>query len=350
MFSSGDLVASVLRGDRLALARLLTQIENDTQTGRECLNALFSHTGNAHLVGVTGAPGTGKSSLVNMLAKHLRDQSAGLNGEGDQIRVGIVAVDPTSPFSGGAILGDRVRMRDLAGDPGIFIRSMASRGSLGGLARTTAGIVQAMDAAGFELVLIETVGAGQAEVDIARLAHTTIVIEAPGLGDDIQAIKAGILEIADILVVNKADRPGVETTERALRSMLQLAHPVPRVFEHHGKLEYVSVGEPEKADNANSAVWIPPILKTNAIEGDGISELAEIIKKHYAHLKESGEWRQRECARLQSELDHLLQDTLVSRWRSRVSDEDYQQILKAIVERKISPLQGVADLLDGGGS
>jgi len=146
-----------------------------------------------------------------------------------------VAIDPTSPFTGGAILGDRVRMRDLAGDPGVFIRSMATRGSLGGLANGTAGIVQVMDAAGFEVILIETVGAGQAEVDIARLAHTTLVVEAPGLGDDIQAIKAGILEIADILVINKFDRPGAEAAERALRSMLQLAHPVPHVFRHHGQ-------------------------------------------------------------------------------------------------------------------
>ena len=348
MFSSVDLVASVLRGERLALARLLTQIENDTDIGRESLNALFAHTGRAHLVGVTGAPGTGKSSLVNMLAKHLRTRQVTLDGEQNGIRVGIVAVDPTSPFSGGAILGDRVRMRDLAGDPGIFIRSMASRGSLGGLSRTTAGIVQALDAAGFDLILIETVGAGQAEVDIARLAHTTIVIEAPGLGDDIQAIKAGILEIADILVVNKADRPGVEITERALRSMLQLAHPIPRVFQHHGQIEVVPGGDDNQAQADGADVWIPPIQKTVATEGQGIEELAEIIGQHYRYLNESGEWRNRECARLKSELDSLLQDTLVSRWRSRVSEDHYQRILKDIVERQISPHQGMVDLLDGG--
>src|SRR5512134_452436 len=220
------LTESVLEGNRLALARLLSQVENDSPEGRAALAELFPHTGKAHLIGVTGAPGTGKSSLVNQLALYFRKQ--------DNKRVAIVAVDPSSPFTGGAILGDRVRMRDLAGDPGVFIRSMATRGTLGGLAASTASVALALDAAGFEIILIETVGAGQAEVDIARLAHTTLVVEAPGLGDDIQAIKAGILEIADILVVNKADRPGVENTEKALRSVLDLAHPPESERAHHG--------------------------------------------------------------------------------------------------------------------
>ena len=221
-------IEPILTGDRLALSRLLSQIEADTQIGQETLNLLFPHTGKAHLVGVTGAPGTGKSSLVNRLAYHYRNPP----GTSAPMRVAVVAVDPSSPFTGGAIMGDRVRMRDLAGDSGVFIRSMATRGSLGGLANATAAMVQAFDAAGYEVILIETVGAGQAEVDIARLAHTTLVVEAPGLGDDIQAIKAGILEIADILVINKADRPGVEITERALKGMLNLAHPTERVFQH----------------------------------------------------------------------------------------------------------------------
>jgi LAO/AO transport system kinase len=198
-----SVVESILSGGRMALARLLTQVENGSAEGRAILDELFPHTGKAHLIGVTGAPGTGKSSLVNQLALHYRRAV-------DHKRVAIVAVDPSSPFTGGAVLGDRVRMRDLAGDPGVFIRSMASRGSLGGLAQATAGMVQVFDAAGFELILIETVWAGQTEVDIARLAHTTLVVESPGMGDEIQAIKAGILEIADILVINKADLPGVE--------------------------------------------------------------------------------------------------------------------------------------------
>src|SRR5512147_3215090 len=224
---------SVLQGNRLALARLLTQVENDSPEGRLALAELFPHTGKAHLIGVTGAPGTGKSSLVNQLALHYRK-----NGNK---KVAIIAVDPSSPFTGGAVLGDRVRMRDLSGDPGIFIRSMASRGSLGGIAQKTAALVQVFDAAGYGIILIETVGAGQSEVDVARLAHTTVVVEAPGLGDDIQAIKAGILEIADVLVINKADRPGVENTERALRTTLELAHPTQHVFRHHGQSLPVNV-------------------------------------------------------------------------------------------------------------
>ncbi len=335
-------IEPILAGDRLALARLLSQIENETPEGREALDRIFPYTGQAHLIGVTGAPGTGKSSLVNRLAAFYRKP-----GEGrDPQRVAVVAVDPSSPFTGGALLGDRVRMRDLAGDPGVFVRSMATRGSLGGLARATAGLVQAFDAAGDDVILIETVGAGQAEVDIARLAHTTLVIEAPGLGDDIQAIKAGILEIADIIVVNKADRPGVESTERALRSMLSLAHPVERVFQHHGHLEMVqaAVGAlPEGSD-----LWLSPIQRTVATENVGIAELAGLIEQHKTHLASSGELAQRERTRLQAELDNLLLEALVQRWRLSVADGAYQRALDAVVAREISPWQAVSDLVNGG--
>lgn len=339
MANTPELAPAVLAGNRLALARLLTHIENDTPVGRVALNVLFSHTGRAHLIGVTGAPGTGKSSLVNQIARHYRRSDAA-----GPRQVGIVAVDPSSPFTGGAILGDRVRMRDLAGDPGVFIRSMATRGSLGGLAYTTAGVVQALDAAGYDVILIETVGAGQAEVDIARLAHTTLVVEAPGFGDDIQAIKAGILEIADVLVINKADQPGVEGTERALRSMLQLAHPTQHVFRHHGQWmetdPHVAVASPE--------LWIPPIQRTVATEGIGITELVTAIAGHNAFLKQTGEWQRREHERLRSELNELLQNTLVTRWRATILESQYGEILKQLVQRKISPWQAVELLLDGG--
>jgi LAO/AO transport system kinase len=339
-----SLSTSVLQGDRLALARLLSKIENDTPEGRAALNDLFPKTGNAHLVGVTGAPGTGKSSLVNQLALHYRQSR-----NGDPKRVAIVAVDPSSPFTGGAIMGDRVRMRDLFGDPGVFIRSMASRGSLGGLAATTSGVVQALDAAGFERILIETVGAGQAEVDIARLAHTTLVVEAPGLGDDIQAIKAGILEIADVLVVNKADRLGVEITERALLSMLRLGHPAPHVFHDQlpGKQSHLDkkVQEPEESDDGNH-LWIPPILRTIATDGQGVPELAQAINEHYEYLKRSGEKEGRERARLQSELDLILRATLVHRWRVSLTDGLYEEALQRLFAREISPRQAVDILLD----
>lgn len=336
------LAQDVLGGSRLALARLLTQIENDTSQGRAGLAELFPHTGQAHLIGVTGAPGTGKSSLVNALARQYRQPGDGIAPR----RVGIVAVDPSSPFTGGAILGDRVRMRDLAGDPGVFIRSMASRGSLGGLAAATSGVVQALDAAGFDVVMIETVGAGQAEVDIARLAHTTLVIEAPGLGDDIQAIKAGILEIADVLVINKADRPGVETTERALKSMLALAHPVAHVFRDVGSaFSEAHPGPDMQVKIGVESFWIPPVCKTVATEGMGIGELAMAIQQHFGHLQQTGELAQRERSRLQAELEVLLREVLVARWRAALSDGKYEDTLRRMLERQVSPWQAVEELV-----
>ncbi|MBM3150972.1 MAG: methylmalonyl Co-A mutase-associated GTPase MeaB [Chloroflexi bacterium] len=329
-----DLAASILSGNRLALARLLTQVENHTPEGRQALDLLFPHTGHAHLVGVTGAPGTGKSSLVNQLALFYRRQAGK--------RVGIIAVDPTSPFTGGAVLGDRVRMRDLAGDPQVFIRSMASRGSLGGLAHTTSALAQVLDAAGFEIILVETVGAGQAEVDIARLAHTTLVVEAPGLGDDIQAIKAGILEIADVLVVNKADHPGVENAERALRGMLELAHPVRRVFRRHGQAVTVEAPPP-----AGEPVWLPPILRTVATEDKGIVELAAAIDRHAGFLRQGGDWARRERARLESETEMLLQEALNSRFRAGIPQGKYEMLMARVMERRLSPWEAARVLLDG---
>jgi len=324
---------SILAGNRLALARLLTQVENDSPDGRAALTELFPHTGKAHLIGVTGAPGTGKSSLVNQLALHYRKQA--------DKKVAIIAVDPSSPFTGGAVLGDRVRMRDLSGDEGVFIRSMAARGALGGIAQKTAAVVQVFDAAGFEIIMIETVGAGQSEVDVARLAHTTLVVEAPGLGDEIQAIKAGILEIADVLVINKADRPGVENTERALRSMLDLAHPTKRAFRHHGKS--MSISGPE----LDSTIWIPPINKTVATEGKGITEVVASIAKHAAHLRQSGDWTARDRARLGSEMEALLRETLMTRFLENIPQKKYDETLENVVNRHISPYEAVQLLLNG---
>jgi LAO/AO transport system kinase len=324
------LVEDALAGNRLSLARLLTQVENGTPEGQRALDKLFPYAGRAHLIGVTGSPGTGKSSLVNRIAQVYRDPRQ-MNPPRS---VGVVAIDPSSPFTGGALLGDRVRMRDLAGDPGVFIRSMASRGALGGLARQTASIVQVLDAVGFEIILIETVGAGQSEVDIARLAYTTLVVEAPGLGDEIQAIKAGILEIADILVINKADRPGVENTERALRGMLEMGHARLSRWGRKSPTEIASVEE-----------WVPPVHKTVATEGRGSIELVQSITRHLAYLQRSGEWQRRQYERLQNELDGLIQMSLVERWRSKVSEDNYDEVLEQLCERKISPYQAVKHLL-----
>jgi len=335
------LASSVLSGDRLSLARLLTCVENDVSEGREALDVLFTYTGKAHLIGITGAPGTGKSSLVNQIALSFRKLGK---------KVAIVAVDPSSPFTGGAVLGDRVRMRDLSGDPGVFIRSMASRGSLGGLAQATAGVVQVFDAAGFDIILIETVGAGQSEVDIARLAHTTLVVEAPGLGDEIQAIKAGILEIADILVINKADHAGTDSTERALRSMLDLAHPVQKIFHHHGQQQTAQV-EPRPTNNSESAkeLWIPPILKTVAPEAIGLPELIEAIQSHAASLQKSGEWLIRERARLSAEFDLIIQQTLLDKFHAFVPASHIDEVMDSVQNRKLSPREAATAMINLGG-
>ncbi len=329
--ASTRLVEDALAGNRLSLARLLTQVENGTLEGRQALDQLFPFAGRAHLIGVTGSPGTGKSSLVNRIAQVFRDPR-----QVDPPRtVGVVAIDPSSPFTGGALLGDRVRMRDLAGDPGVFIRSMASRGALGGLAWQTAALVQVLDAVGFDVILIETVGAGQSEVDIARLAYTTLVVEAPGLGDEIQAIKAGILEIADLLVINKADRPGIENTERALRAMLEMGF----ARSPHAKHK-----EPPQAPSQEE--WVPPVLKTIATEGKGSTELVQSITHHLEYLHRSGEWQRRQYERLQNELDTLIQMSLVESWRSKVPEDTYEEVVEQLCERKISPYQAVKQLLN----
>jgi LAO/AO transport system kinase len=331
----------VLNGERLALARALTQIENNTSEGKQILEEIFPYTGKAHLIGVTGAPGTGKSTLVNQLVLKLRNPDQGQ----DLPSVAIIAIDPTSPFSGGALLGDRVRMQDLAGDPGIFVRSMASRGSLGGLALTTAGLVQVFDAAGFDIILIETVGAGQSEVEIASLAHTTIVVEAPGLGDEIQTIKAGILEIADILVVNKSDKPGADNSLRALRNMLSYAHPRNDQVTHHGEMMAVDLPDPEE----QSTSWVPPVLATVSTTGEGIQELMQQVSAHRNYLQESGEWQIREAARLKNELENLLGSALRTHWESSISEDAYQKVLSKVITRKTSPGKAVEALLKGAG-
>lgn len=326
-----ELLEQVRQGQVRAIARLITRVENSPAVAEQAIQVLYPHTGRAHIIGITGSPGAGKSTVVNALVKTLREQEA---------RVGIIAVDPSSPFTGGALLGDRVRMRDLSGDPGVFIRSMASRGSLGGLARATASVIKVLDAAGYDFVLVETVGAGQAEVDIANAAHTTVVVEAPGMGDEIQSIKAGILEIADILVVNKADRPGADRTVRSLKMMLHLG-PV------GGTRKSGRISATPPADNGkdDAVGWNIPVLETIATEGKGMIELANMLKRHMIHLRESGEWLQREKERSWREVEMLLQLRFMSRFQASVPSGMRDSLLTAVAERKIDPYTAVNQLL-----
>jgi LAO/AO transport system kinase len=306
-----DLVARLLGGDRRALARVVTLIENGAPETRALLAELHAHGGRAHVVGFTGSPGAGKSTLVTQLARELRKRN---------LRLAVVAVDPTSPFTGGAILGDRIRMQELAGDPNVFIRSMASRGNLGGLAAATRDVVRAVDAAGFDLVIIETVGAGQAEVEIVRAAQTVVVVTVPGMGDDIQAIKAGILEIADIFVVNKADRPGADQTVAELRMLLSLDA------------------------QRNERAWRVPILKTSAATGEGVPELADKLAAHLASLKETGQLASRSGRQARSEMLALLHQALLERIAATISADEWNRLIDEVVEREKDPYTAAAEL------
>jgi LAO/AO transport system kinase len=332
-----SLIPAALAGDRRALARLISLVENGHPEGQEALDELFPRTGKAHRIGITGAPGTGKSSLVSRLALFYRRSGPDKKSK----KVAIVAVDPTSPFTGGAVLGDRVRMRDLAGDSEVFIRSMASRGALGGLANSTAGIVQILDAVGFEVILIETVGAGQSEVEIAHLAHTTLVVEAPGMGDEIQAIKAGLLEIADILVVNKADLPRADLAARSLKSMVAMAVNRKNGSRNETHLEFQGQSAPDRSD------WVPPVIETIATRGNGVDELGKAIDAHEQFLHQSGGWVKREEVYLQAEIESRLRDLLFEQWKKTFSEIGFQDTMKAVMDHQLSPRQAVEKLLMG---
>ena len=346
--SASDLAHELLAGSRRALARAITLIENSASAAPELLAALYPHTGRSHIIGVTGAPGAGKSTLVNALARVFR--RAGHT-------VGIVAVDPTSPFSGGALLGDRVRMRDLAGDPGIFIRSMATRGCLGGLALATTEVIQALDAAGFTRIMVETVGVGQAEVDVAHTAHTTVVIQAPGLGDEIQTLKAGVLEIADVLVVNKADREGADQVVAQLRAMQTMGHcrnvapdtigsSTSAVLQPPvGNVSSSSVASGEQADGS----WLPPIVKTVALKHEGIDELAGWIEAHVAYQARLGYLAQREIERATGMLEHIVRQRLLSSLVARLPVGRLAAVATAVAQRELDPYTAAGQLLSAAG-
>jgi LAO/AO transport system kinase len=326
------LAEGVRQGDRLRLARAISLAESEDPRAHKLLASLYPATGRAHIIGITGAPGTGKSTLVTALAQQLRAANQS---------VAIVAIDPTSPFTGGAILGDRVRMRALSGDPGVFIRSMATRGNLGGLSKTTGDVVMLFDAAGFDRILVETVGVGQAEVEIATTAHTTLVVEAPGLGDEIQAIKAGILEIADLLVVNKADRPGVDKTVQALEMMLELEQGGSRQVRHHGQVFQVT--SPARA--TNDQAWRVRVHKTVASTGDGIAELVEQIDAHRHWLVTSGEWTVRERLRAAHIVENTLRAELTRRILALMPTNGLDDLVDSLLRRETDPYTVVAKLL-----
>ena len=311
-----NLVERLLDGDRRALARMVTLIENDMPVARRYLAELHLHAGHAHIVGVTGAPGAGKSTLVTRLVRELRRR---------EHKVGVVAVDPSSPFSGGAILGDRIRMMELAGDPNVFIRSMASRGSVGGLSASTRDVVRAMDAAGYTPIIIETVGTGQAEVEVMRAAQTVLVVTAPGMGDEVQAIKAGILEIADIFVVSKADKPGADQTRAELAMLLSLD---PTRRQH----------DPAKPS------WRIPVLQTAAIKDQGIPQLVDAMQQHHAYLLESGMLAQRAQRQVRSEVQALLAQALMNALQKSVTEHEWHELIEDITARERDPYSVASQL------
>jgi GTPase len=305
-------IEQIRAGNPRALARAITAVENRDTRSHELLKGLFEHSGRARILGITGSPGAGKSTLVDALAREYRNQGK---------TVGIVAVDPTSPFSGGAILGDRIRMSSHHADPGIFIRSMATRGALGGLSHTTADIATVLDASGRDLVMIETVGVGQDEIDIVRLADVTLVILVPGMGDDVQSIKAGIMEIADIFVINKADRDGADRVEREVRAMQSLAHP--------------------RSDN-----WTPPVVKTVASDGTGVPELTRAIDNYEKFLDSTELGRKRRMENWRNRLIAMLRDELLERvLTQQMSDDDAVRYASEIAEHKRDPYTLVDEII-----
>ncbi len=309
--ASETLAERVCNGDPRAMARLITRAEAGERECRDALAALYRRTGRAHVVGITGVPGAGKSTLVSQLARTVR---------GSGRRVAVIAIDPSSPFSGGAILGDRIRMSDLVQDPGVFIRSMATRGSLGGLARPALDAVDVLDAGGFDLVLIETVGVGQDEVDVVRAAHTTVVVNAPGLGDDIQAIKAGILEIADVHVVSKADRPDANRTVRELKSMLMMSMP-------------------EGPD-----AWQVPVIPTSSETLVGFDQLLAALDRHREHLHASGEIDGRR-RRIASTRVVKIAEEIVRESFARTHPDRIDAMIERVVERELDPHGAARELL-----
>lgn len=304
----------ILQGDQLAGGRLIRLLEEDAPEGIAGFKAIFSHTGEAFILGITGPPGSGKSTLVAHVIAEFRRR---------ELKVGVVAVDPSSPLSGGAFLGDRLRMRQHTEDDGVFIRSMATRGHLGGLSRTTRETVMVLDAMGYDVVIIETVGVGQDEVEIADFAHTTAIVSIPGLGDDIQTMKAGLLEIGDVFIVNKADRPGADDEFARLRSMLEM-----------GTI-------PEDG-------WKPPVLKTVAVKGEGIAELVDVFWRHRQYQMDSGRFKAHNSEQIFRFVRSLVMEMAADEIFANAKDSaDYKILLKNLNKRRIDPFTAAEKLIKG---
>jgi len=315
--SSRDLLPRVLKGDVAAIARLLSRAEAADPECRETLGEVYARAGKAHVIGITGVPGSGKSTMVAVLARRLRQAGH---------KVGIIAIDPSSPYSGGSIMGDRIRMSELAGDEGVYIRSMATRGALGGMARATLDSVDILDVAGFDYILIETVGVGQDEVEIASASHTTLVVSAPGLGDEIQAIKAGILEIADIHVVSKSDRPDARSTSSDLKQMLTLG---------------ISLDA--------TAAWRPPVVATSSMKGEGFEELVSALEKHRAFLRDSEAGRARARKIAEFRMLKTAEDLLRIRFKEH-SASRVRATADRLMSREIDPYKAGEQLIEGIGA
>ncbi|WP_243325062.1 methylmalonyl Co-A mutase-associated GTPase MeaB [Geothrix sp. SG200] len=312
MPSAADLLEPLRRGEPRALGRAISWMENGHPGARALMARLWPHLGGAVVIGITGSPGAGKSTLTDQLARALR-------AEGQ--RVGILAVDPTSPFSGGAILGDRIRMQRIAADPGIFIRSMATRGALGGLARATQDAIDLLDAAGFDTVIVETVGVGQDEVDVVSCVQTCCVVLVPGMGDEIQAIKAGIMEVADLFVINKADRDGADQVEQELVAMKSMAAARP---------------------------WDPPVLRTVAQRGEGVPELLAQVRQHGAWLRAHGGLARKARERARLRFESLLAEAALRRVREHAGPDRLEAAIQAIADHAQDPYTAVADILGEG--